>query len=162
MEIGASSKECAQDYAGPEPFSESEAKALRDYILLLSNQTKLYVTFHSYGKYILYPWGFTTEPPNDADVLDALGRRVATAIAAVNGSHYHVGGSASILYAAAGGSDDYVKGVGGVALSYTIELPGDGEGGFVLPPSRILPVVKETFEGMREFHAYIKANYASS
>lgn len=159
MGKGASSYECDDVYAGPAPFSESETKALSDHILLHSNQTKLYVTFHSYGHYILYPWGYTTAPPEDQDVLDALGRRVATAIAAVNGTVYNVGGSASLLYEAAGASVDYMKGVGGVALSYTIELPGGGDIGFDLPPSRILAVVKETFEGMREFHTYIKANY---
>lgn len=109
----------------------------------------------------MYPWGYTSALPEDVDELDSLGRRVAAAIAAVNGTRYTVGSSTNVLYAAAGGSDDYVKAVGGVALSYTIELPGGGNFGFDLPASRILPVVRETFEGVKAYHAYIEEQFAS-
>lgn len=160
METGASTQECAEDYAGSEAFSEPETAALRDYVLEHAHHIKLYLTFHSYGQYLLYPWGYTSALPEDVDVLDGLGRKVASAIAAVSRTRYTVGSSTNVLYAAAGGSDDYVKGVAGVALSYTIELPGGGIYGFDLPASRILPVVTETFEGVKEYHAYVEENYA--
>lgn len=161
METGASAQECAETYAGTEAFSEPETAALRDYVLEHAHHIKLYLTFHSYGNYLLYPWGYTSALPDDVAVLDELGQRVASAIAAVSGTRYTVGSSTNVLYAAAGGSDDYVKGVGGVALSYTIELPGGGTWGFDLPTARILPVVTETFEGVREYHAFIEENYVS-
>ena len=49
---------------------------------------------------------------------------------------------------AAGESDDYMLGVGGANLSYTIELPGKGKGDerFVPEPFEIVPVGAETFE----------------
>lgn len=161
METGASSFECSAEYAGPKPFSEAETAALRDYVSEHGQDTKLYLTLHSFGKYLLYPWSYTSTLPEDADVLDSLGRRVAAAIDAVNGTTYTVGSSTNVLYAAAGSSYDYVKAVGGVALSYTIELPAGGKFGFDLPTFKILPVVRETFEGVKEFHAYIEKQYSS-
>lgn len=160
METGASSQECSETYAGSQAFSEPETAALRDYVLEHAHHIKLYLTFHSYGQYLLYPWGYTSALPEDADELHALATRVNAAIAAVAGTRYTIGSSTNVLYPAAGGSDDYVKGVGGVALSYTIELPGGGTWGFDLPTSRILPVVRETFEGIRVYQAYVEEKYA--
>lgn len=160
METGASSSECSEIYAGSEPFSEPETAALAAYVQANADRIKLYLTFHSYGQYLLYPWGYTSALPEDAGTLHALATRVEAAIASYSGTRYTIGSSTNVLYAAAGGSDDWVKAVGGVALSYTIELPGGGSYGFDLPASRILPVVIETFEGVKEYHAYIEENFA--
>lgn len=62
---------------------------------------------------------------------------------------YEVGSSTRILYAASGGSDDWVKGVAGVKFAYTVELPDRGDFGFLLPASEILPVGQETYEGIK-------------
>jgi len=51
--------------------------------------------------------------------------------------------------AAAGGSDDYMKGGQNIAYAYTVELPGGGSNGFNPPPSAILPTGKETFEAYK-------------
>lgn len=51
-------------------------------------------------------------------------------------------------------------GVGGVPLSYTIELPGGGAYGFNPPPSYIEPVGVETFEAFRVFAEYVADTYA--
>jgi hypothetical protein len=47
-----------------------------------------------------------------------------------------------------GGSDDWALGSAGFEYSFTIELPPQGNPGFVLPADRILPVGKETFAGV--------------
>ncbi|KAJ8971239.1 hypothetical protein NQ314_000801 [Rhamnusium bicolor] len=146
---GASSSQCSEIYAGPTPFSESETRALRDYLLANADTIKLYLTFHSYGQYLLYPWGYTSDLPDDNDELYALGVSVNNAIRSVAGTTYEIGTSTNVLYAAAGGSDDYAKGVSGIELSYTIELPGGGTSGFNPPASRILPIVQETWEGVK-------------
>ncbi|KAK9680825.1 Carboxypeptidase activation peptide [Popillia japonica] len=159
METGASALQCSDTFAGSAPFSESETSALRDVVLAYGDQIKLYLTFHSYGNYLLYPWGYTSELPEDADVLDALAVDVEAAIASVAGTRYTIGSSTNVLYAAAGGSDDWVKGIGGVALSYTIELPGGGIWGFDLPAARILPVSLETFEGVKIYQRYVADNF---
>lgn len=62
--------------------------------------------------------------------------------------------------AAAGGSDDWAKGIAGIPLSYTIELPGYNIG-FQLPPRFIDEVVKQSFEGLRVFASEVKRLYGS-
>ncbi|PSN35326.1 Carboxypeptidase B [Blattella germanica] len=49
MKTGTSSDPCSSIYHGPEPFSESETRAIRDYIKGLQGAVKLYLSFHSYG-----------------------------------------------------------------------------------------------------------------
>lgn len=44
---------------------------------------------------------------------------------------------------AAGGSDDWVKGVAGVKYAYTVELRDTGRHGFILPASHIEPSGRE-------------------
>lgn len=142
MEVGASSSPCSETYAGYKPFSEPETSALRD--LLLKENVKLYLTMHTYGQYFLYPWGWTSNLPDNWRDLDALARQASSAIQGVTGTRYTVGSSTNVLYAAAGGSDDYALALGKAPYSYTIELPGGGSGGFNPPASSILPVCTET------------------
>lgn len=149
MESGASSYPCSDTFAGPEPFSEVEAQNLRSIILENTPQIKAYLTLHSYGQYILYPWGYSDDLPDDWRDLDKLGNEMNDAIEAVRGTSYTVGSSGGVLYAAAGASDDWNKGVAGVKYSYTIELPGGGWQGFDLPPCEIEGVVTETIEGIK-------------
>ncbi|KAB0796841.1 hypothetical protein PPYR_10902 [Photinus pyralis] len=156
---GASSNPCASNYKGPKPFSEVETQNLRDYLLKIKNNAKLYLTFHSYGKYILFPWGYTSELPHDEFELRTLGKEVSDAIVKAGGPAYTVGTSTNVLYGAAGGSDDWVKGVAGIELAYTIELPGGGRIGFDLPGDAILDVVNQTFAGVVVYGKYVSVKY---
>lgn len=160
METGASDYACDETYAGKKAFSEVETSAVRDFLLATEN-IKLYLTFHSYGQYLLYPWGYTSALPSDAATLKQLAVSVNNAIKAVAGTTYTIGSSTNVLYAAAGGSDDWAKGVANISLSYTIELPGGGSGGFNPPASKIVPVVTETWEGIKAYHKYIQDTFAS-
>lgn len=63
-------------------------------------------------------------------------------IQSIDNSVYSVGPSASLLYPAAGGSDDWAKSIG-VKYSYTVELRDKGRYGFVLPANFIVPTAKE-------------------
>lgn len=117
---------------------------------------QLYLTFHSCGQYLLYPWGWTTAYPSNHDELQKLAEDVNDAIMAVRGTEYTIGSSTNVLYPAAGGSDDWFKGVNGVPLSYTVELPCGGSGGFNPPPSAIKGIVQETFEGVKVYHNYVE------
>lgn len=36
-----------------------------------------YVTYHSYGQYLLYPWGYDNVVPPDHKELDSVGRKMA-------------------------------------------------------------------------------------
>jgi len=159
-EIGSSNNECADDYHGRHAFSEIETAAIRDYVLQNKNSIKLYLSFHSFGQLILYPWGYKEELPVNSDELQALGELAAKSIKSVAGTSYKVGSSTNVLYSAAGGSDDWVKGVGGVELAYTIELPAGGLIGFGPPPWKILPIVTETWAGIKVFNEYISKKFS--
>ncbi|EFA09249.1 carboxypeptidase B [Tribolium castaneum] len=157
MEAGASSWECSDTYAGKEAFSEVEARNLRDYLAKTAN-IKAYLTLHSYGQYLLYPWGYGDVLCDNWKELDDLGHKVDDAISSVNGTRYTIGSSTQVLYAAAGASDDWAMGGAGIDIVYTIELPGGGNYGFDLPASRIKGVVAETFEGFKVFADYVAKN----
>ncbi|BET00045.1 Carboxypeptidase [Nesidiocoris tenuis] len=152
--LGTSSDPCDETYTGKVPFSEPEARALRDYATSLSN-VRLYLTLHSFGQFFLYPWGFGDVLPRDWRDLDKLGRVAQKALERVRGTKYRVGSSTNLLGAAAGGSDDWMKGRAGIKYSYTVELPGGGEKGFDLPASQILAVSQETWEALKTMGYFI-------
>lgn len=66
-------------------------------------------------------------------------------IKALDNQDYAVGSSATLLYEAAGGSDDWAKSIG-IKYSYTIELRDTGRYGFALPAEYIVPTAKEARE----------------
>lgn len=78
---GASTNACDETYRGPNAFSAKETKAASNFILQRAHNMKMFLTFHSYGQYILYPWGYTAndEPSNWRD-LDRVGRIGAEAM----------------------------------------------------------------------------------
>jgi len=60
------------------------------------------VSFHSYGQYILHPWGYIRAVPSDHADLSRVGRKIANAMYQAGGATYTVGGAAATLYPAAG------------------------------------------------------------
>jgi carboxypeptidase A4 len=71
-----------------------------------------YVTFHSYGQAILYPWGYDKKAPQAPDTKDLLrvGRKMVTNIKKFGGGgSYIVGNSAKAYYPAAGKIDYFTK-----------------------------------------------------
>ena len=95
---GTSGNPCSDIYRGRRPFSEPELKALRDYILPQKENFILYLAFHSYGQYILYPWGYDKVDAKNVKELHKLGEYGANAAR----FKYSVGNSAKLLYPAAG------------------------------------------------------------
>ncbi|KAJ8950619.1 hypothetical protein NQ318_010818 [Aromia moschata] len=150
--IGASSWQCDETYAGHAPFSEPETQIIRDYVLEHKDDIKLYLAIHSYGQWLLHPWGHTLEEPENVAELKELGALFADAIYAVNGTEYVVGSTADVLYYASGVGNDWAAGGAGIDLSYTIELPINS---FIVDPERIVPIVEETWEGFKALHDYI-------
>lgn len=144
---------------GPYVFSEPEALALA----VVAEQTanlEGYLTMHSYGNWLLFSWGFTEEPVENAAELQQLGNAMSNAIYAVNGTRYTAGPTAELLYYASGTSQDWFT-VIGVPLSYTVELPaGVGTGnGFIIQPERILPVSQEFWPGLVTYANHLVQRY---
>ncbi|XP_064640884.1 carboxypeptidase B-like [Lineus longissimus] len=160
MEAGADSYPCSDIYAGSSAMSEPETQNVANYILRRKNNMKIFLTFHSYGLYWLTPWGYTSKRPVDYQDLIAKANKATSKIRDYRGLRYKVGTSTNVLYAAAGGSDDWAKGVAGIKYSYTVELPDDGRHGFVLPAREIRPVGVETYAGVKELFKAVLADYA--
>ncbi|XP_044312638.1 carboxypeptidase B [Drosophila rhopaloa] len=147
-EEGASSNPCADTYAGPTAFSEPETIVVRDLMHSLADKGIMYLTIHSYGNYLLYPWGWTSDLPDNWEDLDAVARTGAEAIKNATGTEYTYGSSTNVLYIAAGASDDYGY-YAGFNVSITMELTGAGSIGFNPPVTRIDEFVTETWIGIR-------------
>ncbi|XP_030760511.1 carboxypeptidase B-like [Sitophilus oryzae] len=146
---GSSKNPCAETYGGSGPFSEPETMAIQRFISDSDAKWKAYISFHSYGQYILYPWGYNRVVPPDYKELEEVGQKMAQAIRNAGGPAYTVGPAGNTLYPAAGGSDDWAKGTMKIKYAYTIELRDNGRYGFVLPASYIQPTAKEALAAIR-------------
>ena len=64
---------------------------------------QLFVTYHSYGQYILYPWGFDKDKnaPNWRK-MHAMAEVAGKAMQDNSGHKYTIGAAAKVLYPAAG------------------------------------------------------------
>ena len=64
---------------------------------------QLFVTYHSYGQYILYPWGFDKDKnaPNWRK-MHAMAEVAGRAMQDHSGHKYTIGAAAKVLYPAAG------------------------------------------------------------
>jgi len=149
-EAGTSPNPCAETYPGPRPFSEPETKALAKFIDGFDN-VKLYLSFHSFGQYILFPYGHTRRPsPNHGD-LTKVGQAAGQAISKRYGTRYKVGSIAATLYLAAGATIDWVYAANNITLPYTFEFRGTGNSlsGFILPADQIIPNSLEFIDGLK-------------
>lgn len=128
---GASPYPCDQTYRGPAAASEPEVQALEDLMRSLFpdqrgpglndpaplNTTGIMITVHSYGQYVLWPWGMSPlQAPNYAG-LKAIGDKFAT----FNGYRSCQSGAPGCLYATSGATDDWAYGELGIP-AYTFEL----------------------------------------
>lgn len=60
---GSSSNPGSDVYRGTAPFSEPESQKVRDFVL--SRNFSVEVHYHTYSNLWLYPWGYTTELPQE-------------------------------------------------------------------------------------------------
>jgi len=145
---GSSPEPCSDIYHGSSPFSSPETFAERNFItpFLTAGTLAAYVDIHAYGAMFMSPWGYTTALPPDYGVMETVMRSCTDAIYDVNGRTYAYGTSARVIYVAAGGSDDFSYGDGGVVRSFTIEAAGNS---FTAPISSILPIGQELWAGVK-------------
>ncbi|CAG0898741.1 unnamed protein product, partial [Darwinula stevensoni] len=154
--------------SGPAPFSESETRAIADYVLENMPQLdfKLYLNIHSFSQFVLFPWGYTATHPDDYDDLVSLSlspihcvehhrghclevaRITESALEERYGTQYESGTYTDLLYRILGTSTDWMKGVAGIKYSYQYELRDTGEFAFLLPPDQIVPSGEETLDGL--------------
>lgn len=94
---GASSNPCSDTYGGPSPFSEPETAAIRDFYATVVSRVRLFLSFHSFGQYLLLPFGHTPTHSNNHANLMSVANAGANAIRGTAGMDYLVGTSSDVL-----------------------------------------------------------------
>lgn len=70
---GVSKSPCTEIFGGTGPFSEPETQAIRNFLTSLGpGKVTGSMSLHSYGQYILYPWGYDRVVPPDHKDLENL------------------------------------------------------------------------------------------
>ncbi|KAJ0069798.1 hypothetical protein NL108_014660, partial [Boleophthalmus pectinirostris] len=93
---GSSSSPCTETYRGPSPHSESEVKAIVDFVLQHGN-IKEFVSIHAYSQMLMYPYGYTATPVKDQAELHALAEKAVNALTAVYGTRYKYGSIINVI-----------------------------------------------------------------
>ncbi|KAJ8715138.1 hypothetical protein PYW08_005119 [Mythimna loreyi] len=119
---GSSEKPNNPFYRGPYPFSEPESAAMRDVFMKSGINFKVYITLHSFGQIIIFPYSCTTAMAPDYVQLLEGATAMSKAIYRTNGQTYKVGISRDVMYASAGTSSDFAHGAAGIPFCYLIEL----------------------------------------
>ena len=129
---GSSASACSETYHGPSAGSEPEVQAVQNYLRAVfadqrgasypgggapPDATGIYLDVHSYSDLVLWPWGGTNTPTDNATALTTLGRRFAWF------TGYYPEQSIG-LYPTDGTTDDFAYGDLGVA-AFTFELGND-------------------------------------
>ena len=136
---GSSPNPGSPTYRGPEPFSEPETSAIRDFLEDGRSVSQTF-NYHSFSDLLIYPWGYEEgayTPDNDLFIIQSI------AMTAVNGYTYGTG--PDILYPVNGDSDDWMYGEQTTKpkiLSYTPEVGHT----FWPDPSQIIPLADENLE----------------
>lgn len=121
---------------------------------------KLYVSMHSYASFLLYPFSFDFVYISNWKQHQELCKiYVDTLNQITRFEPYTFGHSASEFYIANGVSDDHVIGEVEAKMAVVVELPGGGTRGFDFPEEDIEDLIKETFEGLRQFGIYVSKNF---
>jgi len=123
---GASKNSNDETYRGPSAFSENETKAIKAFVEAHPN-IKTLLTFHTFSKLILWPWGYQTGEVSNADDM-AVFKTMGNTMAQWNGYRPM---QSSGLYVASGDTCDWAYGERGI-FAFTFELDPDSmwSGGF--------------------------------
>ncbi len=144
---GSSGLPGSDTYRGPQPFSEPENQALRDFVMA-HPAIDVTISLHTYGELVLYPYGYTYDDlPPDMKAADlAIFQALAGAMAARNG---YTAQQASALYITSGGHDDWFYGMLGI-YAMTMEMYSKSPNpGFYPPDTAIAPQTKRNRTALR-------------
>ncbi|KAI9162896.1 Metallocarboxypeptidase A [Paramyrothecium foliicola] len=154
---GSSPDPCSETYRGKCPGDTPENIALDGLSKRVATSPqgiRSFIDWHSYAQQILIPYGWTCEPeelPETLPRMREVARGTAEAIAVSRNTSFEYGLGCEILYLSNGNSRDHHHGVYNASHSWTLELSPQTqqEGGFVLPPRFIWPVVREQWDGQQ-------------
>jgi len=158
-EAGASSNPCSETYHGDSPASEPETQVIQEqsYYMWENDNVISWTSAHTYGEYWLHSYGGTVtgtqngacSRSDDHDDLYQVADETRQAIEAVHntGGTWRYGSICETIYAASGGTIDYIHGSSHVKYSYTPEFRGNSFN----PPESEIPIAFEEFwAGLRQ------------
>jgi hypothetical protein len=150
----------SQTYPGLSPLSEPESFVLHNLVARYADRIKLYLSVHTFGDMVLWPWGYAGSPGwiDTWPEHQALGELWDNGIAAQGGRPYIVGNVADVLGNAFGAVDDHVVGHFGVPYVYTLELTSGHQ--FTYPEILIQALAEETFWGYRAMALHIGSKFS--
>ncbi|MEO8664351.1 MAG: M14 family zinc carboxypeptidase [Ignavibacteria bacterium] len=135
---GSSTDPTDDTYRGTSPFSEVETQNARDFVI--SRNFKGILSYHTYGNYLIRPWGYVDEPSPDENIFQSFSQDM------VMNNHFSLGRSnQTVAYGVRGVTDDwyYSDSAHASAIAMTPEV-GTSTDGFWPLQSRILPLAKLT------------------
>ncbi|KRZ86760.1 Carboxypeptidase A4, partial [Trichinella sp. T8] len=117
-------------------FSEPESRAIRDFVWQRREEIRAFITIHTYSQLWIHPYSHKRKsyPSDLADLRE-------TAIKATE----------ALKHPSAGGSDDWAKYAAKIKYVYLLELRPDEDRryGFIVDPDQVLPIARETWEGIK-------------
>jgi len=131
-DYGSSPYEENETYRGSVPFSEIETQVLRDFCE--ENEISLCLNNHTYGNYLVYPFGYANDVPTEYPVYRTYAERLTAENRYAYGNTYQI-----LNYYANGSSEDWFCGereTKNLVISFCPEA-GDPYEGFWPPASRI-------------------------
>ncbi len=130
---GSSGSATSENYRGPRPWSAPEVAALKKFVdgrvIGGRQQIRIHLSFHSYGRVVVWPWAHTSAGVPDADdraTLAAIGNEMAR-LAGYRGMQ------SNALYPTDGDQIDWMYGAHRI-FSYTVELADRR-----YPPDEMIP-----------------------
>ncbi len=125
-----------QTYRGPYAFSEPIIANMRDFCN--AHEFKIALNYHSYSNLLLYPWGYTSDLPPDADLFHLFAQIMTME------NDYTIGPANTTIYEVNGDSNDWMYGEQDTKekiFAYVPEI-GGYEDGFWPTTSRIVPLCR--------------------
>ncbi|XP_063390592.1 carboxypeptidase B1-like [Cydia fagiglandana] len=148
-----------QTYAGEKAFSEPETRLVRKVMKENSKRIKMYISIHSYGEYVLHPWGYTnTSFPDELKKIRSLAQKFSKAVVKAGGRKFKII-SAGQLYPAGGGSFDYAFAVEKIIYSYVLEITNGYE--FIFPEKLLRTVLPQYYKGLKKMAKKIQREFSN-
>lgn len=110
---------CAREFCGPEPFSEIETQAFKQFVDAHQN-IRGYVDFHGYARWLLHPWVASSDDLPQEEIYADLNQQMRNAIYSVHGLTFE-GNDAEGAYNVGGSSMDWAYAAHAI-WSFTIEV----------------------------------------
>jgi len=137
-DMGSSPNPGASTYRGASPFSEPETRAVQTFCN--SHHFKIALNYHSYGNWLIYPWGYDALHTTDSTVFEHYAELLTQQNRFVYGF-----GSETVGYNSNGDSDDWMYGALDI-FSLTPEVGDEDVDGFYPPAERIIPLCQSTLK----------------